>query len=48
MEAITNGWIFVLANIVVFLIIAALCALVEIVKKKYHPKYVLFTVLFGH
>jgi uncharacterized membrane protein len=47
-ETIANGWVFFLANLCVFAIISLICGLIELLKKKYPPRNVLLTVLFGH
>jgi uncharacterized membrane protein len=47
-ENITNGWLFVLANLAVFAVVSIICYLVELLKQRYHPKHVFLTVLFGH
>ena len=47
-ETIASGWVFFLANVSMFVVISLICWLIELLKKKYTPKNVVLTVLFGH
>jgi uncharacterized membrane protein YcfT len=46
-ERIGDNYIFVVINVLIFLIVAALCALADLIKKAHPPRNVFLQVILG-